>query len=642
MSEAYIIDAIRTPRGKGKKDGSLYEVKPITLLTTLLNELQQRHQLDTSKVDDIVLGCVTPIGDQGGDIAKTAAIAAGWNDDVAGVQINRFCASGLEAVNMAAMKVRSGWEDLVVAGGVESMSRIPMGSDGGPWALDPETNLKSSFVPQGVGADLIATLDGYSREDVDNFAVKSQQKAAAAQANGYFDQSVVPVKDHAGVVILEKDEFIKGNTTLEGLAKLNPSFEMMGQMGFDAVALQKYPEAQKVNHVHHAGNSSGIVDGAALVLLASEKAVKEQNLKPRAKVLATALVGTDPTIMLTGPAPAARKALEKAGLTIDDIDLFEVNEAFAAVVMRFINELNVPAEKVNVNGGAIALGHPLGATGAMILGTLLDELVGFILATGSFLLLSAAIPEQAFMQWGWRIPFIASAVLVIVGLYIRLKLHETPAFQKVLDKQKEVSIPFKEVVTKHTGKLILGTIAAICTFVVFYLTTVFALNWGTTKLGYARGEFLELQLFATLCFAAFIPLSAIFAEKFGRKATSIGVCIAAAIFGLFFSSMLESGNTLIVFLFLCTGLAIMGLTYGPIGTVLSEIFPTSVRYTGSALTFNLAGIFGASFAPLIATKLAETYGLYAVGYYLTAASLLSLIAFLLIRETKNVDVNNQI
>ncbi|MDE9407498.1 MFS transporter [Acinetobacter nosocomialis] len=268
--------------------------------------------------------------------------------------------------------------------------------------------------------------------------------------------------------------------------------------------------------------------------------------------------------------------------------------------------------------------------------------IGFILATGSFLLLSAAIPEQAFMQWGWRIPFIASAILVIVGLYIRLKLHETPAFQKVLDKQKEVNIPFKEVITKHTGKLILGTIAAICTFVVFYLTTVFALNWGTTKLGYARGKFLELQLFATLCFAAFIPLSAIFAEKFGRKATSVGVCIAAAIFGLFFSSMLESGNTLIVFLFLCTGLSIMGLTYGPIGTVLSEIFPTSVRYTGSALTFNLAGIFGASFAPLIATKLAETYGLYAVGYYLTAASLLSLVAFLLIRETKNEDVNNQI
>lgn len=374
MSEAYIIDAIRTPRGKGKKDGSLYEVKPITLLTTLLNELKQRHQLDTAKVDDIVLGCVTPVGDQGGDIAKTAAIAAGWSDDVAGVQINRFCASGLEAVNLAAQKVRSGWEDVVVAGGVESMSRIPMGSDGGPWALDPETNLKSSFVPQGIGADLIATLDGYNRADVDAFAVGSQQKAAAAQAQGYFDKSVVPVKDHSGVMILEKDEFIKGQTTLEGLAKLNASFEMMGQMGFDAVALQKYPEAQKIHHVHHAGNSSGIVDGAAVVLIASEKAVKEQGLKPRAKVLATALVGTDPTIMLTGPAPAARKALQKAGLTIDDIDLFEVNEAFAAVVMRFINELQVPEDKVNVNGGAIAMGHPLGATGAMILGTLLDEL----------------------------------------------------------------------------------------------------------------------------------------------------------------------------------------------------------------------------------------------------------------------------
>ena len=374
MSEAYIIDAIRTPRGKGKKDGALHEVKPITLLTTLLNELQQRHQLDTSKVDDIVLGCVTPIGDQGADIAKTAAIAAGWNDDVAGVQINRFCASGLEAVNLAAQKVRSGWEDLVVAGGVESMSRVPMGSDGGPWALDPETNLKSHFIPQGVGADLIATIDGYSRADVDAFAVASQQKAAAAQAKGYFDQSVVAVKDHAGVTILAKDEFIKAATTTESLARLNASFAMMGQMGFDAVALQKYPEVQHINHVHHAGNSSGIVDGAAVVLLASEKAVKEQGLKPRAKVLATALVGADPTIMLTGPAPAARKALAKAGLSIEDIDLFEVNEAFAAVVMRFMTELKVDPAKVNVNGGAIAMGHPLGATGAMILGTLLDEL----------------------------------------------------------------------------------------------------------------------------------------------------------------------------------------------------------------------------------------------------------------------------
>ncbi|WP_180106981.1 MULTISPECIES: acetyl-CoA C-acetyltransferase [unclassified Acinetobacter] len=374
MSEAYIIDAIRTPRGKGKKDGSLHAVKPISLLTGLLNELQNRHQFDTAAVDDIVLGCVTPIGDQGADIAKTAAIAAGWDNDVAGVQINRFCASGLEAVNMAAQKVRSGWEDLVVAGGVESMSRVPMGSDGGPWALDPETNMACDFIPQGIGADLIATIDGYSRADVDAFAANSQQKAAAAQANGYFDQSVVPVKDKAGVTVLAKDEFIKPTTTAEGLGKLNPSFAMMGQMGFDAIALQKYPEVGAVNHVHHAGNSSGIVDGAAVVLLASEKAVKEQGLKPRAKVLATALVGADPTIMLTGPAPAARKALAKAGLTIDDIDLFEVNEAFAAVVMRFMTELNVDPAKVNVNGGAIALGHPLGATGAMILGTLMDEL----------------------------------------------------------------------------------------------------------------------------------------------------------------------------------------------------------------------------------------------------------------------------
>ncbi|MEQ1069806.1 acetyl-CoA C-acetyltransferase [Acinetobacter lwoffii] len=374
MSEAYIIDAIRTPRGKGKKDGSLHQVKPISLLTGLLNELKDRHGLDTSKVDDIVLGCVTPIGDQGADIAKTAAIAAGWDNDVAGVQINRFCASGLEAVNLAAQKVRSGWEDLVVAGGVESMSRVAMGSDGGPWALDPETNMACDFIPQGIGADLIATIDGYSRADVDQFAEQSQKKAAAAQANGYFNASVIPVKDRAGVVILDKDEFIKPTTTAEGLSKLNPSFATMGQMGFDAIALQKYPEVGAVNHVHHAGNSSGIVDGAAVVLIASEQAVKEQGLKPRAKVLATALVGADPTIMLTGPAPAARKALAKAGLTIDDIDLFEVNEAFAAVVMRFINEMKVDSAKVNVNGGAIAMGHPLGATGAMILGTLLDEL----------------------------------------------------------------------------------------------------------------------------------------------------------------------------------------------------------------------------------------------------------------------------
>ncbi|MDY6457763.1 acetyl-CoA C-acetyltransferase [Acinetobacter faecalis] len=374
MTEAYIIDAIRTPRGKGKKDGSLYEVKPISLLTTLLNELKDRHQLDTSKVDDIVLGCVTPIGDQGADIAKIAAIAAGWDNDVAGVQINRFCASGLEAVNLAAQKVRSGWEDLIVAGGVESMSRVPMGSDGGAWVFDPETNIATNFVPQGIGADLIASIDGYTREDVDAFAEKSQKRAAYAQTQGYFDRSIIPVKDKAGVTILAKDEFIKPNKTVESLSTLKPSFASMGQMGFDAIALQKYPEVGAISHVHHAGNSSGIVDGAALVLLASEKAVKEQNLKPRAKVLATALVGTDPTIMLTGPVPAAKKALEKAGLKLDDIDLFEVNEAFAAVVLRFIHELNIDPAKVNVNGGAIAFGHPLGATGAMILGTLLDEL----------------------------------------------------------------------------------------------------------------------------------------------------------------------------------------------------------------------------------------------------------------------------
>lgn len=374
MSEAYIFDAIRTPRGKGKKDGSLYEVKPISLVSTLLQALQQRNQFDSNHVEDIILGCVTPIADQGGDIAKTAAIAAGWSDQVAGVQINRFCASGLEAVNLAAQKIRSGWEDLIVAGGVESMSRIAMGSDGGPWALDPETNLKSHFVPQGIGADLIATLDGFSRHDVDQFAVQSQQKAAYAQANGYFSSSLIPVKDQAGITILAKDELIRASTTVETLATLTPSFAMMGQMGFDAVALQKYPEAQQIQHIHHAGNSSGIVDGAALVLIGSEQVAQKLQLKPRAKIIASALVGTDPTIMLTGPAPAARKALAKANLTVDDIDLFEVNEAFAAVVLRFVKELNIPMDKVNVNGGAIAMGHPLGATGAMLIGTILDEL----------------------------------------------------------------------------------------------------------------------------------------------------------------------------------------------------------------------------------------------------------------------------
>jgi acetyl-CoA C-acetyltransferase len=374
MDQAYIFDAIRTPRGRGKSSGSLYEVKPVSLLTGLMKEMQQRHDLDTSQVEDIVLGCVTPIGDQGAVIPKTAAIAAGWDVKVAGVQINRFCASGLEAVNMAAQKVRSGWEDLVVAGGVESMSRVPMGSDGGAWAQDPQTNLKTGFVPQGIGADLIATLDGYDRDDVDTFGMHSHQKAAAAQKANRFVKSLVPVRDDCGILILDRDETVRPDTSVEGLSALKPSFEKMGAMGFDFVALQKYPQVSRIQHVHHAGNSSGIVDGAALVLIGNDHAAKRLNLKPRARILATALTGTDPTIMLTGPAPASRKALAKAGLTVNDIDLFEVNEAFAAVVMRFMRELNVPAEKVNVNGGSIALGHPLGATGAMLLSTLVDEL----------------------------------------------------------------------------------------------------------------------------------------------------------------------------------------------------------------------------------------------------------------------------
>ncbi len=373
-TEAYIFDAVRTPRGRGKKDGALYSVKPITLLTTVLNALQQRNNLDTAQVDDIVLGCVTAIGDQGADIAKTAALAADWDEKVAGVTLNRFCASGLEAVNLAAMKIRSGWEDLVVAGGVESMSRIPMGSDGGAWAMDPHTNLHTGFMPQGIGADLIATLEGFSREDVDGFAVKSQQKAANAWKNGYFAKSIVPVTDQNGVVILDRDEHVRGNTTVESLAGLKPSFQMMGEMGFNSVAREKYHYVEKINHVHHAGNSSGMVDGATGILIGSEAKGKALGLKPRARIVATAVTSTDPTIMLTGPAPATLKALDKAGMTVDQIDLFEVNEAFASVVMRFQKELSVPDEKVNVNGGAIAMGHPLGATGAMILGTLLDEM----------------------------------------------------------------------------------------------------------------------------------------------------------------------------------------------------------------------------------------------------------------------------
>lgn len=374
MSEAYLYQALRTPRGKGKPDGSLHEVKPVTLLTGLMHELTQRSGLKTAEVDDVVLGCVTPVGDQGGDIAKTAALAAGWDWQAAGVQVNRFCGSGLEAVNLAAQKVRSGWEDIVVAGGVESMSRVAMGSDGWAMATDPETARAIGFVPQGIGADLIATLEGLGRAEVDAYAVESQRRAATAQAAGHFDQSVVPVRDQNGVLILERDEFIKPATTLEGLAKLKPSFAQLGSMGFDTLALRRYPWLERIEHVHHAGNASGIVDGAALVLIANEQAGQRYGWRPRARIVATALTGTDPSIMLTGPAPAARKALAKAGLGVDDIDLFEVNEAFAAVVLRFAREMGVGMERINVNGGAIALGHPLGATGAMILGTLIDEL----------------------------------------------------------------------------------------------------------------------------------------------------------------------------------------------------------------------------------------------------------------------------
>jgi acetyl-CoA C-acetyltransferase len=374
MSEAFVFDAIRTPRGKGKRDGSLHEVKPISLLSGVLRELQRRNDLDTSQVEDVVMGCVSPVGEQGSCIGKTAALHAGWDWKAAGMQLNRFCASGLEAVNIGAQKVKSGWEDLVVAGGVESMSRVPMGSDGGPWAHDPQTNFDTAFMPQGIGADLIATLEGFSRDDVDAFAVRSQQKAAAAREAGRFNQSIVSVKDFIGIPILEHDEFIKPRTTVEALGGLKASFEQIGAMGYDAVALQKYPQVERIFHVHHAGNSSGIVDGAAAMLIGSEAKGRELGLKPRARIIATALSGSDPTIMLTGPTPASRKALLKAGLTADQIDLWEVNEAFAAVPMKLMKDLGVPEEKVNVNGGSIAMGHPLGATGAMILNTLIDEL----------------------------------------------------------------------------------------------------------------------------------------------------------------------------------------------------------------------------------------------------------------------------
>jgi acetyl-CoA C-acetyltransferase len=376
MTEAFVYDAVRTPRGRGKANGSLHSVKPVSLVVGLLDEVRKRNvSLDPANVEDVILGCVSPVGEQGADIARTAALAAGYETSGPGFQLNRFCASGLEAVNIAAAKVRSGWEDLVLAGGVESMSRVPMGSDGGAWAQDPETAYATGFVPQGVGADLIATIEGFSREDVDTFAAESQLRAAKAIANGTFANSVVPVVDINGQVLLDHDEFPRAGTTVETLAGLKPSFAAVADMGgFGAVALQKYHWVEKINHVHTPGNSSGIVDGASIMVIGSEKAGTDNGLTPRARIVSVGVVGSEPTIMLTGPAPSAQKALAKAGLSIDDIDLFEVNEAFAAVVMKFMKDLNVPHEKVNVNGGAIALGHPLGATGAMILGSLVDEL----------------------------------------------------------------------------------------------------------------------------------------------------------------------------------------------------------------------------------------------------------------------------
>jgi len=375
-SEAFIYEAIRTPRGRGKANGSLHGVKPVTLVTGLIDELRTRHPgMDPNAIDDLVLGCVTPVGDQGADIAKTAAIFAGLPDTVGGTQVNRFCASALEAINIGAQKVRAGWDQLVITGGVECMSRIPMGSDGGAWAMDPETAYDTYFVPQGISADLIATTEGFTRQDVDAYAVQSQQRSAAAWSDGRFAKAVVPVKDRNGVILLDHDEHMRPDTTMESLAGLKPSCAGIGEMGgFDAVALQKFHWVEKINHVHTPGNSSGIVDGAALVLIGNEQVGKDFGMAPRARIVSAAVSGADPTIMLTGPTPATEKALRLAGLTPDDIDVWELNEAFAAVVLKWVKDFDLPMDKVNVNGGAIAMGHPLGATGAMIMGTVVDEL----------------------------------------------------------------------------------------------------------------------------------------------------------------------------------------------------------------------------------------------------------------------------
>ena len=374
MADAYIFDAVRTPRGKGKKDGSLHEITALSLASQVLEALRDRNDLDTSQVDDVILGCVAPVGEQGADIARTAVLTAGWSQLTAGVQINRFCASGLEAVNMAAAKVASGEARMAVGGGVEAMSRVPMGSDGGAWPIDPSSAIATYFVPQGVSADMIASKYGFSRDDVDAYSVESHKRAAASWADGRFKNSVVPVKDQLGLTILDHDETIRPKTDMQTLGGLNPSFQMMGEMAFDAVINQRYPEVERVNHVHTPGNSSGIVDGSAGVLIGTLEAGKALGLKPRAKIRGAASIGSEPSIMLTGPEPVTRKLLARLGMEVGDIDLYELNEAFAAVVLRYMQALHIPHDKINVNGGAIAMGHPLGATGAMILGTVLDEL----------------------------------------------------------------------------------------------------------------------------------------------------------------------------------------------------------------------------------------------------------------------------
>jgi len=374
MVDAYIFDAVRTPRGKGKQDGSLHSVSPVSLMSGLLRDLQARHELDTSQLDDVVLGCVEPVMEQGADIARTSVLMAGYDQQCAGTVVSRFCASGLEAVNMAAAKIKAGEAQLAIGGGVECMSRVPMGASGGAYYSDPAVTDALSFVPQGISADLIATLHGFSRTDVDAYAVESQRRAKHAWDNGYFKNAVIPVRDQFGLTLLDHDELMRPDTTAESLASLKPSFTAAGEMGFDAIARQVYPQVEHIRHVHHAGNSSGIVNGAAAVLIGSRDMGQALGLKPRARIRAAASVGSEPTIMLTGPAPSARKVLKNAAMQASDIDLWELNEAFAAVVMLFMKEMNINHDSINVNGGAIAMGHPLGATGAMILGTVLDEL----------------------------------------------------------------------------------------------------------------------------------------------------------------------------------------------------------------------------------------------------------------------------